>query len=136
DIKTGRLLWQDSINGQYFCSHFAVSGKILIGKMSDFKIHAIDLDTGSQMWSLDIGKPINAYSPPIISGNTFCISCGGYFLGIDIFSGRKIFVWEIPLRFEKLSGLEYSISQILNVVGKFRRGAPGLASISSPCVTH
>ncbi|MEM8545129.1 MAG: hypothetical protein AAGF66_14205, partial [Cyanobacteria bacterium P01_H01_bin.119] len=82
------------------------------------------------------GKPINAYSPPIINGNTFCISCGGYFLGIDIFSGRKIFVWEIPLRFEKLSGLEYSITQVLNVVGKFRRGAPGLASISSPCVTH
>ncbi|MBE9137982.1 PQQ-binding-like beta-propeller repeat protein [Nodosilinea sp. LEGE 07088] len=135
DMQTGRLNWQYSVSGQSYCSHFVASGEMLIGKMADFQIHAVDLNSGKKVWSIDIGQPMPPKSPPLVSGTVLFTSCGGHFLGIDTASSKIIFKWEIPFRFEKFLDVEYLVTQSLNLAEKVTSGRPKLSYISSPCIT-
>lgn len=132
--KTGKLLWQYSVNGLFPYRSFVGSDNLLIGAMPDSTIHAIDARTGEKVWVTSIGG--NAFSSPVIIGDTVFVSNGGYFYGLCTATGKKENRWEIPFDLSKSSNPFYLVVQLVNSVTKITTGSPGFSSISSPCITE
>ena len=91
----GELKWLFQTGAEIASSPTVVNGMVYFGSR-DFKLYALDIDTGEKQWEFTAESWIES-SPVVASGIVFFGSNDGKFYALDALTGRKL--WDFQTKY-------------------------------------
>lgn len=95
DLRSGRLLWKQTIDGgSWILSTAIADGHLYVGAGSAFLLQATDLRTGKEQWRFQTHDAI--FGSPSIAGDVVLfVDIGGHLDALDRANGHLL--WQLPL---------------------------------------
>ncbi len=95
DWKQAQIKWEYTPNRAFpFYSSAAVTEKVVVVGGRDRRIHALDRQTGKELWTFQTRQRVES-SPVVVGERVYCGSSDGTLYGLNLKSGAK--EWEKPL---------------------------------------